>query len=223
MKERVVLLIPCYNEEVTIRKVIQDAKKIFSNEDIYVGDNNCTDKTAEITFEEKVNLVKESKQGKGNMLKTMLDNIKSDYYVMIDGDDTYYIEDIPKMLDLAKKENAELVIGNRLKNNNYDDCDKKKIYTIGNKLGNLVINFRYSSKIEDVMSGLRVMSKKLVNEWNIKSEEFEIETEMTVFAIKQKYKISQIPIGYKNRPEGSVSKLRTIRDGLRLTKAVLKM
>ena len=92
------------------------------------------------------------------MLKSMLKQIQSDYYVMIDGDDTYYIEDIPKMLQLAQRENADLVIWNRLKNNNYDKCDKNKIYTIENKLENLVINLRYRAKIEDVMSGLRIMS-----------------------------------------------------------------
>lgn len=223
MKKRIVLLIPCYNEEITIKKVIQKAKKIFNKEDIYVGDNNSTDKTANIAQEELVNVIVEKNIGKGNMLKSMLKQIQSDYYVMIDGDDTYYIEDIPKMLELAKRENADLVIGNRLKNNNYDKCDKNKIYTIGNKLGNLVINLRYRAKIEDVMSGLRIMSKKMIESWNIKSEGFEIETEMTVFALKNNYKISQIPIGYKNRPEGSKSKLKTIKDGFKLTKAVLKM
>ncbi len=193
-KEKIAILIPCYNEEITIGKVIKDVKQFFGSSSIYVGDNHSTDKTAQIATKEKVNVIEEKSRGKGNMVKKMLANIDANYYVLIDGDDTYYAEDIMKLLEIAKTENADLVIGNRLKDNHYDDCDKKKIYTIGNLLANKVINIRYHSSIEDVMSGLRVISKKMVKNWNIKSTGFEIETEMTIFAIKDKYKIKQIPI-----------------------------
>lgn len=193
-KEEVAILIPCYNEDMTIGKVIKDIKKSFGSTSIYVGDNHSTDKTASIAHQEQVNVIEEKNRGKGNMLKKMLECVEADYYVLIDGDDTYDAEDIIKLLDIAKAEKADLVIGNRLKDNHYDNCDKKRIYTIGNRLANKVVNIRYHSAIEDVMSGLRVMSRNMIKNWNIQSTGFEIETEMTVFAIKEKYNIKQIPI-----------------------------
>lgn len=219
--ESIAVLIPCYNEEKTIRKVIQEIKENLPNAKIYVGDNNSNDRTAVIAREEKVTVIEEKKQGKSNMVKKMFEEIDSDFYVLIDGDDTYYPEDIITCVNVAVEDDAELVIGNRLYE--YENCKKKKIYSLGNWLANKILNMRYKSEIEDVMSGLRVLSRKIAKEIKIESEGFELETELTVFAIKHRYPIASVPIRYRSRPEGSKSKLKTFKDGLKISKAVLKM
>lgn len=219
--KKIAILIPCYNEEITIRKVICDVKKEIPEGIIYLGNNNCTDKTVDIAKQENVNIIEEKKRGKSNMVRTMFEKIDSDYYVLIDGDDAFYISDVVKCIEIMKNENVDLLIGDRL--SNYKNCNKTRIYSLGNWLANTIINFRYKSDIKDVMSGLRVISKDFVKNFEIKSTGFELETEMTVFAIKNNYKIKNVPIDCKARPKGSKSKLRTVRDGIKISKAVLKM
>jgi len=214
MKEKVAVLIPCYNEELTVEKVVSDFKKELPKADVYVYDNNSKDNTAKLAKKAGAIVVPEYKQGKGNVVRSMFSDIDADYYVLVDGDDTYPADEVHQLLDKAKQ-GYDMVIGDRLSSTYYTE-NKRPFHNFGNDLVRLLINKIFKSDIKDIMTGYRVFSKKFVKTTAMMSPGFQIETEMTITALEYRYNIASIPITYRDRPEGSSSKLNTVSDGIRV-------
>lgn len=212
----IAVLIPCYNEELTVEKVVKDFKHELPKAKIYVYDNNSTDKTAEIALKAGAIVRKESRQGKGNVVRSMFRDIEADVYVLVDGDDTYPAEEAPKMIEAVLNREADMVIGDRLSNGTYFEENKRNFHDFGNKLVLGLINWMFNSNLKDILTGYRVYNRFFVKNFPILSEGFQIETEMSVFALNYKFKIKQMPILYRDRPEGSFSKLNTFKDGFRV-------
>lgn len=220
---KIAVLIPCYNEELTIEKVIKDFKKELPDADIYVYDNNSKDKTAELAIKNGVILRHEYKQGKGNVVKTMFYDIDADIYVMVDGDDTYPAEFVHKLIKPVIEGKADMCIGERFSNGTYQKENKRPFHEFGNKLVKKTINILFKTDLTDIMTGYRVFNKKFVKNMPVMTPRFEIETEMSLYALDKGFIIKEIPIMYRNRPEGSVSKLNTLRDGFKVIKTIIKM
>lgn len=211
-------IIPCYNEELTIGKVINDFKKFLPKATIYVFDNNSTDKTAKIAKASGATLVREKRLGKGFVIQSMFNKIGADVYVIVDGDDTYDLSKVKNMVSMIVNDEADMVVGNRL--NTCTGKSFKTFHTFGNKLVRALINILFETRLNDIMSGFRVMSGFFAKNINIMSSGFEVETEMTIKALKYNYLIKEVDINYKERPEGSCSKLDTFRDGYRVLKTI---
>ena len=207
----IAVLIPCYNEEKTIGKVIRDMEKALPGANIYVFDNNCTDRSAEIAEEEGAVVIKEKRQGKGFVIASMFDKIVADYYVMIDGDDTYPAEFSSKMIEMLRNEEADIVVANRLAS--YHKTNVRPFHHYGNKMVRFLINSIFGANIKDPMSGFRTFTYDSVSALPFLSSGFEIETEITIQALFRGLVIKEIDIPYRNRPEGSYSKLNTFTDG----------
>ena len=219
--EKIAVLIPCYNEESTIEKVIKDFKKELPNADIYVYNNNSKDKTAEIAKKNGAIVRNEYRQGKGNVVRSMFREIEADIYVMVDGDDTYPAEEVHKLIEPIAEGQADMVVGDRLSNGTYKNENKRKFHDFGNKLVKRNINKIFKTNLNDIMTGYRAFNKKFVKNVPIVSKKFEVETEMTLYALDKNFRIKEIPITYRNRPNGSVSKLRTFRDGIKILKTIM--
>lgn len=211
-------LIPCYNEELTIAKVINNFKKGVPNALIYVFDNNSTDNTAKIARTLGAIVISEKRQGKGYVIQSMFSKIDSDIYIIVDGDDTYDLLHLNKMIEMVIHDEADMVVGNRLKS--YKANSFRQFHTFGNILVRSLINTLFKSNLVDIMSGLRVMNKEFVKNINIMSSGFEVETEMTIKALKYGYVIKELDIVYNERQPGSFSKLNTIKDGIRVLKTI---
>ncbi len=211
----IAVLIPCYNEELTVRKVITDFQKELPEARIYVYDNNSTDKTAEIAREAGAIVCREPMQGKGNVVRSMFRDIEADVYVMIDGDDTYPADAVTELIRPVVEEDVDMVIGDRLSNGTYFKENKRRLNSFGNSMTRRLINFLFHGNVTDIMTGYRAFSRKFVKCIPIMSSGFEIETEMTVSALVYRMRIASVPIVYRDRPEGSFSKLHTFRDGYR--------
>lgn len=222
MEQTTAILIPCYNEEPTIEKVINDFKHYFPNAEIYVYDNNSTDKTAEIATACGATVRHEYRQGKGNVVRTMFRDIEADCYIIVDGDDTYNCEDMIKLQDAVLSGKADMAIGDRLSSTYFEE-NKRRFHNFGNVLVRNLINTIYHSNINDIMTGARAFSRDFVKTFPIMSKKFEIETEMTVFALDNNFKIYETPIGYRDRPEGSESKLNTYKDGLSVLNTISRL
>ena len=212
----IAVLIPCYNEEQTIEKVITDFQKYLPEAVIYVYDNNSKDQTSSIAKKCGAIVKKETKQGKGNVVRSMFRDINADVYIMIDGDDTYPVEEIRKMIQPVVDKEVDMVIGDRLSNGTYYEENKRGFHNFGNKLVLKLINKLFNSNINDIMTGYRVFSRKFVKNMPVMSEGFQIETEMSIFSLMNRMSIVEVPITYRDRPEGSESKLNTFRDGFRV-------
>lgn len=221
--KKIAVLIPCYNEELTVEKVIKDFKRELPEADIYVYDNNSKDKTAEIAENAGAIVKHEYRQGKGNVVRTMFMDIDADIYVMVDGDDTYPAEEVHKLIKPIEEERADMVIGDRLTNGTYQKENKRHFHEFGNNLVRKSINVLFNTKLKDIMTGYRVFNKKFVKNMPVLSPKFEIETEMSLHALDKKFTIEEIPIVYRDRPEGSTSKLNTIGDGIKVVKTIVKM
>ena len=221
--KKIAVLIPCYNEELTVEKVIKDFKKELPEADIYVYDNNSKDKTAEIAQNAGAIVKHEYRQGKGNVVRTMFMDIDADIYVMVDGDDTYPAEEVHKLIKPIEEERADMVIGDRLTNGTYQKENKRHFHEFGNNLVRKSINVLFNTKLKDIMTGYRVFNKTFVKNMPVLSPKFEIETEMSLHALDKKFIIEEIPIVYRDRPEGSTSKLNTIGDGIKVVKTIVKM
>ena len=217
----IAVLVPCYNEALTIAKVIEDFRMELPNAKIYVYDNNSTDDTANIAKAHGAIVKREYRQGKGNVVRSMFRDIDADIYVMIDGDDTYPANFVHAMIEPVIKENIDMVIGDRHSNGTYKDENKRQLHNFGNNLVKNLINTLFVSKLEDIMTGYRVFNKKFVKNFPINSDGFEIETEMSLHALDKKFMIKEIPIEYRDRPEGSESKLNTLSDGFKVLKTIL--
>lgn len=217
----IAILIPCYNEETTIGKVINDFKNELPDAKIYVYDNNSMDRTAEISQKAGAAVVKEFRQGKGNVIRSMFRDIDADIYVMIDGDDTYPAEHVNELIKPIVCGEADIVVGDRHCNGKYENENKRPLHNFGNHLVKNLINNLFNADLKDIMSGYRVFNKKFVKNFPVLSGGFSVETEMTLFALDKKFLIKEIPIDYRDRPEGSFSKLNTFSDGIRVLKTIL--
>ncbi len=213
--DKIAVLIPCYNEEMTIAKVVSDAKKYLPEATIYVYDNNSTDKTAEEAKKAGAIVRKEVRQGKGNVIRTMFRDIDAEVYLMVDGDDTYGLESAPEMVRRVKEDNVDMVIGDRLSGAYYEE-NKRAFHSFGNDLVRFQVNLLFHTNIKDIMTGLRAFSYRFVKTFPVRSKGFEIETEMTAHAADRNMLTSTLTINYRDRPEGSYSKLNTFRDGLKV-------
>jgi glycosyltransferase involved in cell wall biosynthesis len=217
------VLIPCYNEEITIEKVIKDFRKELPEADIYVYDNNSKDKTAEIAKKNGAIVIHEYRQGKGNVVRSMFRDIDADIYVMVDGDDTYPAEEVHKLIEPVAKGEADMAIGDRLTNGTYQKENKRHFHEFGNNLVKKAINMAFKTNLKDIMTGYRVFNKMFVKTMPVMSPKFEIETEMSLHALDKKFIIKEIPIIYRDRPNGSESKLNTVSDGIKVIKTIVKM
>ena len=218
---QIAVLIPCYNEEMTIEKVITDWKQALPEATIYVYDNNSDDRTAEIALRTGATVGYEPEKGKGNVIRRMFKEIQADCYILTDGDDTYPADRASDLLQ-GIREGADMVIGDRLSTTYYEK-NKKKIHAFGNRLVQNLINRLFHADIPDVMTGCRALNREFVKRFQPQSRGFEIETEMTVFALQSKMTIRSVPIQYRDRPEGSKSKIHAIRDGVRILHTIWKM
>lgn len=219
----IAILIPCFNEKETIGKVIKDFKQELPSAKIYVYDNNSTDGTDGIAEEAGAIVRYEYRQGKGNVIKSMFQEVNSDIYVLIDGDDTYPVEKVKEMISLVINERADMVIGDRLTNGAYRKGRVRRYHNWGNGIVKTTINYLFKSNIADVMTGYRVMNKRFVKNFPILSQGFEIETEMTIHALDKKYRVREVQIDYRDRPVGSTSKLNTIRDGIKVLITIISI
>ncbi len=217
--KKIAVLIPCYNESKTIRKVVEDYKKALPEADIYVYDNNSSDHTDEIARKAGAIVKYEYRQGKGNVIRSMFKDIEADCYLMIDGDDTYPAENAKEMCDLILDKKADMVIGDRLSSTYFTE-NKRPFHNFGNRLVRGLINFLFESNVRDIMTGYRAFSYEFVKTFPVLSKGFEIETEMTIHALDKNFLLKEVKVGYRDRPAGSVSKLNTYRDGFRVLKTI---
>ncbi len=220
---KIAVLVPCYNEEITIKKVITDFKKELPDAYIYVYDNNSKDKTAQIAKENGAIVKHEYRQGKGNVVRSMFRDIDADIYIMVDGDDTYPADEVHKLIEPIRNGEADMVIGDRLTNGTYQNENKRHFHEFGNNLVKNSINKLFKTNLKDIMTGYRVFNKMFVKTMPVMSPKFEIETEMSLHALDKKFIIKEIPIVYRDRPEGSNSKLNTVGDGIKVVKTIVKM
>lgn len=213
--DKIAVLIPCYNEEKTIEKVVKDAIKALPDAVIYVYDNNSKDKTAELAEKAGAVVRHEYVQGKGNVIRRMFREIDAECYIMIDGDDTYPIESAPEMVKCVIERHADMVVGDRLSSTYFQE-NKRPFHNFGNSLVRASINKFFGCNIKDIMTGFRAFSYDFVKSFPVLSGGFEIETEMTIHAVYNNMQIENVVIEYRDRPEGSVSKLNTYSDGFKV-------
>lgn len=218
--EKIAVLIPCYNESKTIGKVVRDYSTALPTADIYVYDNNSIDGTDIIAREAGAIVRYEKRQGKGNVIRSMFANIDADVYLMIDGDDTYPADCASAMIDAVLKEQADMVIGDRLSSTYFKE-NKRAFHGFGNRLVRYLINKIFHADIMDIMTGYRAFSKKFVKNFSVLSKGFEIETEMTIHALDKNFVLKELPVPYRDRPEGSVSKLNTFSDGMKVLRTIV--
>jgi glycosyltransferase involved in cell wall biosynthesis len=216
LEKEIALLIPCYNEASTIQQVIKDFRQEIPNLKIYVYDNNSTDNTADLARQANVIVKNEYKQGKANVVRSMFRNIDADIYIMVDGDDTYPAAQIGKMLKPLEENYYYMIIGDRISNGTYAAKNNRSFHQFGNNLVRLLINKLFNTKLKDIMTGYRVFTKEFVKNYPVLCKGFELETEMTIFALNNNLPLLEIPIDFKERPEGSVSKLNTFKDGFKV-------
>ena len=219
MKSKIAVLIPCYNESKTIEKVVKDYKKVLPEAEIFVYDNNSNDSTDEIARNAGAIVKYETKQGKGNVIRTMFRDIEADCYLMIDGDDTYPAENAREMCKYVLEGNVDMVIGDRLSSTYFKE-NKRPFHNFGNRIVRMLINVLFKNSINDIMTGYRAFSYKFVKTFPVLSKGFEIETEMSIHAIDKNFTLKEIPVQYRDRPQGSVSKLNTYKDGVRVMKTI---
>ena len=219
---KIAVLIPCYNEGTTIGKVVVDFRSELPEADIYVYDNNSTDDTVVKAKKAGAIVGYERRQGKGNVVRRMLREIDADCYILVDGDDTYPVENAKEMARMVLEEKTDMVIGDRLSATYFEE-NKRPLHDSGNRLVRSIINRIFHSDVKDIMTGYRAMSRRLVETLPLLSEGFEIETEMTIMALDSGLDIQQIPVQYRDRPDGSESKLNTITDGCRILLTILKL
>lgn len=215
------ILIPCYNEATTIAKVVEDFHRSLPTADIYVYDNNSTDNTLDEARRAGAIVKREYRQGKGNVVRSMLQDIDADCYILVDGDDTYPAENAPKMERMVE-EGTDMVIGDRLSSTYFTE-NKRPFHNEGNRLVRFLINSIFQSNIHDIMTGYRALNRRFAKNFPIISHNFEIETEMTIHALDKNFLIRELPIEYRDRREGSTSKLNTFVDGFKVVNTVLMM
>lgn len=218
----IAVLIPCYNESKTVAKVIKDYKKALPEAEIYVYDNNSTDGTGEIAKKAGATVKQEYRQGKGNVVRSMFRDIEADCYLMIDGDGTYPADAARKMTEMVLNDGADMVVGDRLSSTYFKE-NKRPFHNVGNKTVRFLINLIFRSHIKDIMTGYRAFSRDFVKTYPVLSKGFEIETEMTIHALDKNFYIKEIPVNYRDREEGSESKLNTVSDGIKVIMTIARL
>ena len=220
--DKIAVLIPCYNESKTIEKVVTDFKKVLPEAVIYVYDNNSTDHTDEIARRAGAVVRYEYQQGKGNVIRRMFREIDAQCYIMADGDDTYPAEFAPSMVEKVLNKKVDMVVGDRLSSTYFTE-NKRPFHNFGNSLVRKCINIMFKTQINDIMTGYRAFSYQFVKSFPVLSKGFEIETEMSIHAVDKNMYIENEVIEYRDRPEGSESKLNTYSDGFRVLKTIAKL
>ncbi|MAI28990.1 MAG: glycosyltransferase [Rickettsiales bacterium] len=219
MKKKILIQIPCLNEESTIGKVIKDLKKNIPNSEIIVYDNSSTDNTIKEVKKHGVKVILEKKRGKGNVVKRMFsDNFDANIYVMLDGDDTYDTSKIKQSIDTFFREKYDMLVAKRTHSN---PSAYRRGHVVGNQMFSRFVNYIFGNDISDIFSGYRIFSKRFIKTFPQNSDEFEVEAELTIHALEQGFKIGEFDCIYKPRPEGSVSKLNTFKDGIKILKLIL--
>ncbi len=218
----IAVLIPCYNEEKTIEKVVNDAKRVLPEAVVYVYDNNSTDKTAEIAAKAGAIVRREPRQGKGFVLRRMFREIDAQCYICVDGDDTYSMESAREMADRVLNHNVDMVVGDRLSSTYFKE-NKRPFHNFGNSMVRSTINRFFHCDVKDIMTGFRAMSYEFVKSYPVLSRGFEIETEMTIHAVFNEMVIENVVVDYRDRPEGSESKLNTYSDGAKVLGTIVSL
>ena len=219
---KIAVLIPCYNESATVAKVISDYRMALPEATIYVYDNNSTDGTDEIARKAGAIVHYERRQGKGNVIRSMFRDIDAECYLMIDGDDTYPAENARQMVDQVLEKGVDMVIGDRLSSTYFTE-NKRPFHNTGNVLVRKLVNLFFHGNVTDIMTGYRSFSWTFAKSFPVLSKGFEIETEMTIHALDKNFSLSSVPVGYRDRPEGSVSKLNTFSDGFKVLTTIAKL
>jgi len=220
--KKIAVFIPCYNEEKTISKVVRDFSEQLPDAQIYVYDNNSTDRTAEIAREAGAIVRKELRQGKGFAVQRMFREVDANIYVLVDGDDTYPAEDV-KAMCMEVENGADMVVGDRLSNGAYARENKRSFHGFGNNLVRSLVNILFKTKLNDIMSGYRAFSRDFVKNYPILVGGFQLETDMTIFALDRNFVIRDVPIMYRDRPKGSFSKLNTFSDGTKVLLVIFNL
>ncbi len=220
--DEIAVLIPCYNEEKTVEKVIADVRSALPEARVYVYDNNSTDRTAQLALEAGAAVRQEFAQGKGNVIRRMFREIDARCYLMIDGDDTYPLDCAREMVERVLKRHADMVVGDRLSSTYFTE-NKRPFHNFGNSLMRTCINRLFHTDIKDIMTGYRAFSYEFVKTFPVFSTGFEIETEMTIHAVNYHMQVENVIVEYRDRPEGSVSKLNTYSDGMRVIRKMLQL
>lgn len=220
--DKIAVLIPCYNESSTIKKVVEDWKKELPQAVIYVYDNNSTDHTASIAKAAGAVVKKEFQQGKGNVIRRMFREIDAECYIMIDGDDTYPAEFGQEMAQCILEKQADMVVGDRLSSTYFVE-NKRLFHNFGNTIVRSSINRLFKSNVRDIMTGYRAFSYQFVKTFPVLSKGFEIETEMTIHAVDKNMRVENVVVEYRDRPDGSESKLNTYLDGIKVLKTILSL
>ena len=221
--ETVAVLIPCYNEALTVGKVVDDFRRALPGATVYVYDNNSTDETASVARAHGAVVRFEPRQGKGNVVRQMLRDIDADYYLLVDGDDTYPAEAAPELIAPLARNEADTVVGDRLSNGTYGSENKRAFHGFGNDLVRALINLLYGFRYNDIMTGYRSFNRVFARTLPVLSPGFQVETEISIHAADKRWRIAQVPIAYRDRPAGSQSKLNTITDGVRVLGTILSL
>lgn len=220
--DKIAVLIPCYNEERTVEKVVADFQRALPEAVVYVYNNNSTDRTAELAEKAGAVVRNEYKQGKGNVIRSMFQDIDAACYIMADGDDTYPAEAARELADRVLHHGADMVVGDRLSSTYYTQ-NKRPFHNFGNALVRWGINLLFDNDIKDIMTGFRAFSYEFVKTFPVLSQGFEIETEMSIHAVDKNMQIENVVIDYRDRPEGSVSKLNTYSDGFKVIRTIFRL
>lgn len=220
--DKIAVLIPCYNEERTVEKVVADFQRALPEAVVYVYNNNSTDRTAELAEKAGAVVRNEYKQGKGNVIRSMFQDIDAACYIMADGDDTYPAEAARELVDRVLHHGADMVVGDRLSSTYYTQ-NKRPFHNFGNALVRWGINLLFDNDIKDIMTGYRAFSYEFVKTFPVLSQGFEIETEMSIHAVDKNMQIENVVIDYRDRPEGSVSKLNTYSDGFKVIRTIFRL
>ena len=216
---QIAVIVPCYNEATTVGKVVADFARVLSNATIYVFDNNSTDETASIAERAGAQVIPSRRQGKGNVLRHMSEIIEAEIYVLVDGDDTYPAESAPDLIDRFQKSHVDMLVGTRLAQ--HDEGSFRIFHQSGNRLVSKLVSILFSASVTDILSGYRIVSRNLLRIIRLRTRGFEVETEMTLQALTKRFAILEVPVPYRDRPEGSVSKLNTWSDGYLIVKCIV--
>ncbi len=217
----VAVIIPCFNEELTIAKVVHDARRALPEARIYVFDNNSTDRTADEARTAGAEVIHSPRQGKGHVVRHAFRVVDADVIVMVDGDDTYPMDEAPKLVSLVLAENYDMVVGTRL--SHFSAEAFRKFHLFGNRFLSRTVSSFFGQEVSDMLSGFRAFSRAFVEQVPLHSGGFEIETDLTLQAISKNYSICETPIAYRHRPEGSFSKLKTFDDGFLILKFIFRL
>ncbi|WP_228377129.1 glycosyltransferase family 2 protein [Chryseobacterium sp. FH2] len=218
MYPKIAVLVPCYNEALTIGKVVKDFKTFLPEAEIFVYDNNSKDGTSDIAKEAGAIVRHERRQGKANVVFKMFREIDADIYIMIDGDDTYPVDCVQEMVNQFIENNCDMLVGDRLSNNSYKKENKRAFHNFGNNLVRSLINVFFGSELKDILSGYRIFSRKFVKNYASTIKGFELETDLSIYSLHNGLSIEEYSINYRDRPEGSESKLNTFTDGFKVIK-----